>query len=449
MKRLYQHKAFASIALLISALFIMQTFTCCDSSKGIKYMAVQLEKGDDWSIIDEDGNVVVKEEYDKDDIVSMVYENDVFWVKSNKKYNLYSIDSPKKSLNKEEYDAVTDFNDNRAFVVVEGKPIQLIDSDGKLIKELPKNIIKAHGFSDGLAPYMNPKGKYGYLNTNGEIAIDAKFYYTGGFADGFAVVQKKEDGNYLIINKTGETVSTINANKYEVKISAFIEGKLCCIDKKTDKTVFLNTNGEVVLTTRDKYVYAAFYDGYCITLTDDGYKAGVIDENGEKIIRTGKYDGIVNVGKGQFLVYKERERRGQDAKTMMLVDKDGEEIAELDYKDPDYDYVFDDHASNVEIYTLGDNIIAREGKYMILIDREGKPIEGECAEFHNKSCHIFPYGIFYNDMEDTEDTYEDEDDYLYEDSVAWAADSVCSYDYSDDYDVYEYADSAVEYYDME
>jgi hypothetical protein len=78
----------------------MQTFTCCDSSKGIKYMAVQLEKGDDWSIIDEDGNVVVKEEYDKDDIVSMVYENDVFWVKSNKKYNLYSIDSPKKSLNK-------------------------------------------------------------------------------------------------------------------------------------------------------------------------------------------------------------------------------------------------------------------------------------------------------------------------------------------------------------
>lgn len=60
-------------------------------------------------------------------------------------------------------------------------------------------------FSEGLAPVTNDSdktGPFGYIDRRLDLVIEPRFYEPGGFYGGKAVV-RDENGNYLIIDKTG------------------------------------------------------------------------------------------------------------------------------------------------------------------------------------------------------------------------------------------------------
>lgn len=71
-----------------------------------------------------------------------------------------------------------------------------------------------------LALVKNAKGKYGYINCQGETVIPFQYGYAMSFKDDYAVVQKKH--KYAVIDKNNKTVvpyqkkELFNSNKGRV-----------------------------------------------------------------------------------------------------------------------------------------------------------------------------------------------------------------------------------------
>ena len=125
--------------LTILPLLVILLIAGCDKKEKHYYPVKLADINDSWSIIDDEGNVVVREEYAAADSVSAIYKG-VYWVRSGNKYQLYSIDSPKQPLSDIEYVGVTDFHSDRAVVARERQPLQIINTEGEVVATLARNI---------------------------------------------------------------------------------------------------------------------------------------------------------------------------------------------------------------------------------------------------------------------------------------------------------------------
>lgn len=304
----------------------------------IDYLAVQIEDGDNWSIMDKDGKIVVKEEYNPKDRISLINPDGVYWVKSgiDDKYRLYSIDSPKKPISSDEYVYVTIFIDGKAFVSDGINPIKIIDSKGNVKETLSKDIRQVIQFetlfSNRIA-YKDKTGKWGYLDLDGNIVIEAQYKTVNPFSDEVALVEKMDDDTKLyVIGKNGKEKGIIDLNKYKNDIynPIYTEGKLPVKELgKENRLVYLDKEGNIILEPSKKYKdsgrHSLFYDGYAIVDDSEG-NSGIIDEKGDVVIRIGKYDRIYNLENGKFLVgiTGGKDRFG-------IVNNEDEPIIELNY----------------------------------------------------------------------------------------------------------------------
>ena len=240
------------------------------------YLAVQIEKGDNWSIMDANGKILVKEEYSPEDEISVVSPEGVYWVKSgiDGKFRLYSIDSPKQPIISDEYAYVTIFMDGRSFVSDGENPIQVIDTKGKVRNTLSKEIRAVMSFesimSDRIA-YVNKNGDCGYLDMDGDIVVEAQYYQVYPFSDGVALVENADENKLHIIANNGKEKGTIDLDRYEVANFFFLpiykEGKLAVTEKANhNRLLYLGKNGEKVLEFPKNYertgLYSNFYGIY-------------------------------------------------------------------------------------------------------------------------------------------------------------------------------------------
>lgn len=89
-----------------------------------------------------------------------------------------------------------------------------IDNTGQ---EIPAIYTYAENFVGDVALVKNAKGKYGYINRQGETVIPFQYDYATSFKDGYAVVQKKN--KYAVIDKNNKIVvpyqkkELVNLNK--------------------------------------------------------------------------------------------------------------------------------------------------------------------------------------------------------------------------------------------
>jgi len=351
-----------------------------DSSvTGFDYLPVQIEEGDNWSIIDSNGKIIVEEEYSSKDILSRIYNEKVYWVKSGSddKFRLFSINSPKKPINKGLYEEISNFDNGLAFVVPEGLPIQLINTNGKVIKELPRNIIKVGTLNNGMAEFMDITGKWGYLNSEGEIAIDAMYDYSSSFGDEVALVRNGND-DWQIIDKRGKTKATIDPEIYEINKYIYSEGLIPVFDKQNQKLIYLNKEGKTELILSDKYKYGEdFMSGFAIVKTGN-FDYAVIDNKGENMIRTGKYSNIRNMGNGKFIA-KKNNKYG-------YIDKDDNVIINFEYSS-----LYPLLPDNAET-----NYICSQSSTYFLIDETGEEIKKtEYAEIGGRDF----YSVTFTDYE--------------------------------------------------
>lgn len=192
----------------------------------LDYLAVQMSKGDNWSIIDKDGKVIADEEYSSDAYITEIHDG-VFWVKQDGKYQLFSVSNPKKPVIDEEFTWATDFYCGRAAVSNPDEQIRLIDTKGKTVAKMTKDVKRVFwNYRYGYGVVVTKDGKYGVLNTNGKVVLKAQFADIKGIFSDYLIVKKDEEDKKLqIVDYKGRKLGEINTEKYEFN-NADDEGRI-------------------------------------------------------------------------------------------------------------------------------------------------------------------------------------------------------------------------------
>ncbi len=214
------------------------------------------------------------------------------------------------------YDEGSNFNGGYANVK-KGKTIVLIDTKGNETT-IAQPAADVKEFSEGLAA-IETKGKFGFINTNGELVVPANFLSVGYFKNGLAWAKTMDeklgyidqDGNWVIkpeyeagkefdpvsglarvkksgvwcyIDKSGEILK-VDADSFGDFSEGFADAK------KGGLVGFVNKKGEWVIKPQFEAV-RDFHNGYAAARLAG--KWGVIDKTGKWVIEA-KYDSIKDV----------------------------------------------------------------------------------------------------------------------------------------------------------
>ncbi|MBO5348820.1 MAG: WG repeat-containing protein [Clostridia bacterium] len=146
-----------------------------------------------------------------------------------------------------------------------------IDKNGDVVID-ETNYSATSSFSNELA-VAERDGKYGYIDTKGNVIIDFKYDYAYKFSDGLAVVEK--DGNLGYIDNKGNVIID-----FEYKdANDFSEGLASVY--KDGKYGYINTKGEVVIDFQFDDAYD-FSEKMTLVRKDGKYQ--FINKNGETVI---------------------------------------------------------------------------------------------------------------------------------------------------------------------
>lgn len=353
------------LAVVVGGIFLVKALMPKNVDNApLNYIAVQEKAGKSWSIMDANGNIVVNEEYDDDDRVSLVSADGAYWVWSHKssKYRLFSVKSPDKALTDVDYDNVTQFYGDIAYATVYGEPIVVINTDGEVVATLSKDVKSVGYYSadNDRACFQGDGGLYGFLNGDGEIVIKAKYTEPCSFHDGVAVVTTDsiENCEYSIIDLDGKELGTIDTEEYD--ILGFYSDDLMPARLKDGEEglVYLDKKGKVAIDYSHKYSDGMQYvDGFAVVENDDD-ECCVIDREGVAVVRLGKYKGLYNLGDGLFIALKNEKVGIINSKDETIVDFKYESGLFLNY------------------CRLGDNFFlerANNGTYTLL-DKNGEKI---------------------------------------------------------------------------
>jgi hypothetical protein len=192
--------------------------------------------------------------------------------------------------------------DSHLLLITENGKFGYINSEGQII--IKPIFLSAGDFSEGLAA-ARIKGTYGFINITGKFFIQPQFDFATQFNEGVAVVYKNAQA--FIINKTGEKISDISFKE----ILPFEYGR-ALVATFTEKRGFINKKGKVIIDTVFSRINQ-FVQGYAVVYGLNhrpyprdslkvNFEVGVIDILGNFIIPYGKYESIEDFENGYFKV---------------------------------------------------------------------------------------------------------------------------------------------------
>jgi hypothetical protein len=331
-------------------------------------------KGGNWGVIDREGKVLVKADYDEisDPINGMIYvvkgKNTGFL---DAKYNV--------KLMPKSYNYMGCFVDDIAWINVGGKLV-----NGVVIG-----------------------GKFGLINRDGKVVISPKYEVLSAFSNsivGYKYVNKKgfvdDDGNVVvpIPTKTVGKKTVEDSDAYDKNYMAYI---------KSHPQISMPNS-----TNADKLVpFAPFKsesNGYLWFNTKKGLKPGLVDVSGKVLVAEKKYDVICLPSDGMMRFYTSVVDKKTITHKWGFLNIDTKKEA---YTDPDYYFSqfvngvskasrkdgelyyfvdkdlheFSDRYTQANDFVEGYCVVARNGRYGVL-DRKGK--ETVPLEYDNLASSI-------------------------------------------------------------
>ena len=212
------------------------------------------------------------------------------------------------------YDYASEFNNGFAFVINEGKYI-IIDTNGNETIVSAPNIDELRNFSEGYAPYFTKKGLFGFINSNGEVAIPAQFHGVGYFNAGLAWARTKK-GKIGFINSKGEWVIE---PQLKTAYDFDIESGLAKVEIKS-KWCYINKVGEIVTDFNIKK-FGSYSEG--LARAEKKGKIGFINSDQNWIISP-DFDSVRDFKNG-YAAVKQKGGWG-------IINKSGEWIIEPNFK---------------------------------------------------------------------------------------------------------------------
>ena len=356
-------KKLFNLTLAALSCFLICSCNSSSSSSDSEYVSVQIEDSKMWSLLDvSNGQIVMADEFFAPS--SNVVMGSFFVENDNEEFDLYNLKDTKNKLNRSSYSVVSNFNkEGFAITRVKDEPWQIIDTEGKTIATLDKNLMVLSGFSDeGMALIMNPDKMFGYVNTQGQISIKPRYKFATIFSDGvaFVLTKQEENHNYLsAIDPNGNTLFTFSDAKYS-DIGLFQNGYMFAVEG--DHSVLLDKTGQRIMNVCNDTNIAnlSYNDGKIIYY--DGQYYGVKNLDNKILIRA-KYKSLSFQSDGKLVAKNTNEKFG-----VITADDDI-------YMPFDYEALY---------YIAPNRYITNSGSVYIMINEKGKEI---CEKAFSSFCN--------------------------------------------------------------
>lgn len=291
------------------------------------YLPVMLEGSQKWSILDiNSGEVLAKDAFTN---APSAIVNDMFYVLNDElTYDYYNVQDCKNPVNKTHYGSATEFStDGYAVASIKGQNLCIINKQCEPVAQLGDSIVECSIFNRGMAIVHTNSGKYGYINTNGELVIPARYDKAEPFTfDDFTVVMSQHQDSIVditFIDKQGKEQFATNSTMYRPLVNYFKRGVIPVA--KRDTVVCLSAEGKEVANPFEtpEAIKKASYDNAMMEGSGNfivmrGEKMGVCNASGDSILPV-KFLNIVDVSPDRYLV-------SEDGVVHYLMDKSGKKV---------------------------------------------------------------------------------------------------------------------------
>lgn len=270
------------------------------TNQKIDYLPCRVDKGEDWGLVDKDGNVVCQDLFKNQ---PTPVQEGVFFVEENKSYSMYSLVDDKPQLMAEKLVSFGIPAEGLVPVCRKDSRIEIIGTDGEMrfqLDEIGQQEVVACGmkYNKGYLWIMvaDKSGKelYGAVDHEGNVVLPPQYAWVGILdEDNFLVgVEKKGNVKYQFIDKERQT------RKPGMDISSILSmSDQYIVTKQEGRCYIYDLSGEKVLKCPTKVKDVSSIKGnYFVYENEEGDK-GVMDIEGNAVMFC-KYEEINISDKG-------------------------------------------------------------------------------------------------------------------------------------------------------
>lgn len=290
----------------------------CSSRPTVDYLPAKADGDSRWGLVDSRGEFLVADEFDERPSAVV---NGMFFVEEGKGYTVYRAEkTPKQVGDLTGLKSVGYYTEGLMPIVRPEEHITFVDGNGKekfVLEKVNDQEVKncLNMFINGRCAIMTEDGKWGSIDTNGNVVIQPKYEYPPFFVDNVAMVHDTDANEWQIIDTNGNIKTTVDADLQYAEgsfIDGYASGRIGSDDSR--RYVLISTSGEITELPKSVSDINGWNSRYVVFENESG-DYGVMTHEGEVIVRA-KYDGIAILTNGDFL--------GVLDDKYMLIDRSGE-----------------------------------------------------------------------------------------------------------------------------
>lgn len=289
---------YIATSTILSSLFALLYTGCKPDSLEINALPFQENEGDNWGLISTSGKIEIPSGSFIRQPSAVV--NGMFSLPDEKGYfQLYELKHPAQPTSARRFAQIGHFFEDVTLAQeFPDSPILIIDRKGQSINNigisLHYDIVLAHNFAEGRALFCTRKGKYGYMDTRGNILIPPVYDQAYDFHEGLALTgntNDKGETSYQLIDLAGNVRIQIQDTP------ALLDPQPACglikyNNCQSGQCCYLSTTGKEGLFLPDSIREAfRFRHNAAIVHTDHG--AGLIDRQGKLLIAPTYEEGFI------------------------------------------------------------------------------------------------------------------------------------------------------------